>query len=73
MLDVFKKIPGSDVTVTQLCSLNETLNAVKYLNKNDVLVRRKDLSGVHFRIGYLSNHSLFYEENQAKKFFFSNF
>ncbi len=43
-----------------------TFTVVQYYNGNDIMVRRKDLTGVHFRIGHLLNASQFlYEDNQA--------
>jgi len=65
MFEVFRKMPDTNVKVSHLCSFNQTSNEIVYLNDNDVLVRRKDLTGVHFRIGYIPNESFFYEENEA--------
>jgi hypothetical protein len=65
LFEVFRKMPDTNVKVSHLCSFNQTSNEVVYLNDNDVLVRRKDLTGVHFRIGYIPNESFFYEENEA--------
>jgi hypothetical protein len=65
MFEVFRKIQDLYVTVSHLCSLNQTSDTIEYLNKNNVLVRRKDLTGIHFRVGYIPNESFFYEDNKA--------
>ncbi len=70
LFEVYRKMPNSNITVSLLCKLNQISNNVeKFLGKN-VLVRRRDLTGVHLKIGYLTNMSFFYEENEASK---SNF
>lgn len=65
LFEVYRKMPAWNLTVSLLCSLNQTSNSVGYLNKNDVVVRRKDLTGIYFRVGYLPNEAFFYEENEA--------
>ncbi len=71
MFEVFRKMPDLNMTISHLCSFNQTSNAVVFLNKNDVWVRRKDLTGIHLKIGYQPNRSFFNEEeNQAFKIFY---
>jgi hypothetical protein len=70
MFEVFRKTPDLNMTISHLCSFNQTSNAVVFLNKNDALVRRKDLTGIHLKIGYQPNLSFFNEdEKQAIKIF----
>jgi hypothetical protein len=65
MFEVFRKMPNLNVTVSLLCSLSRPANVLVYLNKNELLVRRKDLTGTHFRVGYIPNESFFYEEDKV--------
>ena len=65
LFEVYRKAPERNVSISLLCSLNQTSTSVEYFNENDALVRRKDLTGVHFRVGYLPNLSFFYEENKV--------
>ena len=65
MFEVFRKVPYLNATLSLLCSINQTSGSVEYLNNNDVLVRRKDFTGIHFRVGYIPNEGFFYEDNEA--------
>ncbi len=69
MFEVFKKMPNFNVTISHLCTLNQTSSVIEYVNKNDAMVRRKDLTGIHFRVAYIPNVSFLYENNQASNSF----
>jgi hypothetical protein len=61
--EIYKKSPTLNLTVMQLCQI--TNNMIKYREKNQIWTRRKDLSGVHFRIGSIKNHQLVYRNNEV--------
>lgn len=62
IFEVYRKMPTMSLTISLLCNLTDK---IWYLNKNDLWMRRKDLSGVHFKIGYFPDLSFCFEINQV--------
>jgi hypothetical protein len=59
LYEVYRKMPNANVTVSLLCKFNQISNNVEFFFGNNVLFRRRDLTGVHLKIGYLTNMSFF--------------
>jgi hypothetical protein len=64
MFEVYKKDPNLDVTIQLLCKLNGLLP--KYVNQDDIWTRRKNLTGVNFRVGYVPNNTFFQNKNEVR-------
>ena len=62
VFEVYRKMPQLNLTISLLCNLTDK---VEYLNKNDIWMRRKDLSGAHLKIGYFPDLSFCFEINQV--------
>jgi hypothetical protein len=65
LFEVYRKSPTSNVTVSLLCNLNHNTDVAEKFLEKDILVRRKDLTGVHLKIGYVPNRSFFFENNEV--------
>ena len=72
MFEVYKKGPNSDITIQLLCKLNG--QTAEYVNKDDIWTRRKNLTGINFRVGFVPNNIFFQnhsnEVNKLKKTIF---
>jgi len=62
IFEVYRKMPTMSLTISLLCNLTDK---IWYLNKNDLWMRRKYLSGVHFKIVYFADLSFCFEINQV--------
>jgi hypothetical protein len=67
MFEVYKKTSAANLTVDLVCRINEKENKIEYLNKNEIWTRRRNLSGVHFRIGYVPNDNFFLKVNEVRQ------
>ena len=67
MFEVYRKKPAANLTVDLVCRINQKGNKIEYLNRNEIWTRRKNLSGVHFRIGYVPNDNFFLKINEVRK------
>jgi hypothetical protein len=46
--------------------MNSTSGNIVFVNKKDIWNRRKDLSGVTFRVGYRAQHIFIHEKNNVR-------
>ena len=58
--------PGMNITLLLHCQMNLTNEKIGFVNDNDIWDRRKNLTGVTFRVGYRSKHVLIYEKNNVR-------
>jgi len=65
MFEVYKKSPNLDLTIQQLCKWNGQI--VEYVNPGDIWTRRKNLSGVNFRVGFVPNNDFFLNNSEVKQ------
>ena len=62
LFEVYKKMFGMNLTISQLCRVEES--HVEMNNGNQIWTRRKDLTGVHLKVAYQPNTFL-YKENDV--------
>jgi hypothetical protein len=67
VFETYRKKPDSNLTLDLICRINEKENKIEYLNKNEIWTRRKNLTGVHFRIGYVPNDNFFLKINEVRR------
>ena len=58
VFEIYKKMPSMNLTVTLLCEINNGDGKIEHININNVWIRRKDLSGVHLKVGCIDNNPL---------------
>ena len=63
--EIYKKIPDSNLTISLLCDFPMTQQKLNRTNQLKLWKRRKDLSGVTFRVGYIPC-SLIFMNNEVK-------
>ncbi len=67
VFETYRKKPDVTLTLDLICRINEKENKIEYLNKNEIWTRRKNLTGVHFRIGYVPNDNFFLKINEVRR------
>jgi len=65
IFEVYRKMPNMGLTISLLCNMTDKF---AYLNKKELWMRRKDLSGTHFKIGYFPDWSFCFEINKVSFF-----
>ncbi len=68
LFEVYRKIPGLALTIELLCKQDEWSSKINWFNKKGIWTRRKDLTGVHLRIGYVPKQFYVYEKDEVKHF-----
>jgi hypothetical protein len=65
LYEIYKKSSDMNVTITALCKSDLLKNEMVVLAEKRIWTRRKDLSGVHFKVGYAENHMFINEKNKV--------
>jgi len=65
LFEVYRKISGMNLTVQLLCKQDGSENSIDRLNTKGIWTRRKNLTGVHLKIGYIPSDSFIYEKDEV--------
>ena len=65
VFEVYRKMQGLELTIELLCLQNKLSHNIMHFNKNGIWIRRKNLTGVHLRIGYIPKQFYILEKNEV--------
>jgi hypothetical protein len=66
LYEIYRKSSIMNVTITTLCKSDLLKNEIILLAEKRIWTRRKDLSGINFKVGYVLNHTFIKEKNKVR-------
>ena len=57
LFEVYKTHSSANMTISQLCKFNRDFNKAEQINRNQIWIRRKNLTGIMLKVGIMDGSS----------------